>query len=144
MNNVKEQLSQAYRVEQRINTKLEQISALRELAHGTAQIVTDMPGSPNRNISKLENCVAKMVDLQAEIYEDIQELLETKKKCMDIIKSVGDVTGQLVLEKRYLCYEKWEAIAVELGISTRQVYRVHDAAVRDLEENFSKINGMSG
>ena len=134
MNNVKEQLSQAYRVEQRINTKLEQISALRTLAHGTSQVLTDMPGSPNRNISKLENCVAKMVDLQAEIYEDIQELLETKKKCMDLIKSVGDVTGQLVLEKRYLCYEKWEQIAVELNLSTRQVYRVHDGAIEEIEK----------
>lgn len=135
MNNVKEQLSQAYLMEQRINTKLEQISALRELAHGTANTLSDMPGSPNRNISKMENCVAKMVDLQTEIYEDIQELLKVKEKCMHMIKSVNDVTGQLVLEKRYLCYEKWEQIAVELGLSTRQVYRIHDGAIEEIVEN---------
>lgn len=133
-NCIKEQLAQAYRVEQRVNTKWEQIRSLRDLAEGTSQNLSDMPGSPNRNISKMENYITKMVDLQAELFADIDTLLDIKKKCMELIKKVDNIDGQLILEKRYLCYEKWETIAVDLGFTVRQTYRVHDEAIKNLSE----------
>lgn len=132
--NIKERLMQAYRIEQRVNTKWEQIRSLRDLAECTSQNLSDMPGSPNRNISKMENYVSKMVDLQAELFTDIDDLLDMKKKCMELIKCVDNVDGQLILEKRYLCYEKWEQIAVEMGFAVRQIYRIHDEAIKYLEK----------
>lgn len=135
-NSIKEQLAQAYRVEQRVNTKWEQIRSLRDLAEGTSQNLSDMPGSPNRNISKMENYITKMVDLQAELFADIDTLLDIKKKCMELIKKVDNIDGQLILEKRYLCYEKWETIAVDLGFTVRQVYRIHDDAINKLGEGY--------
>lgn len=129
---IKELLVQAYRVEQRVNTKWEQINSLRDLAEVTSQNFCDMPGSPNRNISKMENYISKMVDLQTELFEDIDILLETKKCCMALIKKVDDIDGQIVLEKRYLCYKRWEEIAVELGYTVRQIYRIHDKALECL------------
>lgn len=135
-NSIKEQLAQAYRVEQRVNTKWEQIRSLRDLAEGTSQNLSDMPGSPNRNISKMENYITKMVDLQAELFADIDTLLDIKKKCMELIKKVDNIDGQLILEKRYLCYEKWETIAVDLGFTVRQVYRIHDDAINKLDEGY--------
>ena len=133
INKVKEILSQAYRVEQRINTKWEQIHSLRELAYGTMNTLSDMPGSPNRNIDKKENYIIKMVDLQSELYDDINNLLDAKKKSMALIKKVENVDGQLILEKRYLCYKKWEEIAMDLKLSSRQIYRLHDDAIKYLE-----------
>ncbi len=134
-NSIKEQLAQAYRVEQRVNTKWEQIRSLRDLAEGTSQNLSDMPGSPNRNISKMENYITKMVDLQAELFADIDTLLDIKRRCMELIKLVDNIDGQLILEKRYLCYEKWETIAVDLGFTVRQIYRIHDDAINKLDEN---------
>lgn len=134
-NSIKEQLAQAYRVEQRVNTKWEQIRSLRDLAEGTSQNLSDMPGSPNRNISKMENYITRMVDLQAELFADIDTLLDIKRRCMELIKQVDNIDGQLILEKRYLCYEKWETIAVDLGFTVRQVYRIHDDAINKLDED---------
>lgn len=139
-NSIKEQLAQAYRVEQRVNTKWEQIRSLRDLAEGTSQNLSDMPGSPNRNISKMENYITKMVDLQAELFADIDTLLDIKKKGMELIKKVDNIDGQLILEKRYLCYEKWETIAVDLGFTVRQVYRIHDDVINKLDEGCGHQN----
>lgn len=48
------------------------------------------------------------------------------------IKMVTDPEGQVVLEERYLCYAKWEDIASELGYTVRQIFRVHDAALKEI------------
>lgn len=125
-------LEQAYRIDQRINCKIEQVSALRSLAAKATSTITDMPGSPNRNVHRMEDIVLKIVDLEAEINADIDELVDLKAEIMKLIKKVESIDGRLVLEKRYLCFEKWEQIAVEMGFSTRQVYRVHDKALEEM------------
>lgn len=45
---------------------------------------------------------------------------------------ITDPEGQVVLEERYLCYAKWEDIASELGYTVRQIFRVHDAALKEI------------
>ena len=128
-------LEQAYRIDQRINCKIEQVSALRSLASKATSTITDMPGSPNRNIHRMEDIILKIVDLENEINADIDELVDLKAEIMKLIKRVESIDGRLVLEKRYLCFEKWEQIAVEMGFSTRQVYRVHDRAIGEIKSN---------
>ena len=45
---VKEYLGQAYRLDQRINSKLEQVASLNELATKCTSTLTGMPRNPNR------------------------------------------------------------------------------------------------
>lgn len=46
---VKEYLSQAYRIDQRINSKLEQVASLRALATKATSTLSDTPPSGGRN-----------------------------------------------------------------------------------------------
>ena len=46
----KEYLSQAYRIDQRINAKLEQVMALRALATKATGTLSDMPRSDSSNV----------------------------------------------------------------------------------------------
>lgn len=46
----KEYLSQAYKIDNDINSKLEQVASLRDLATKATSTMSDTPGSPNRNI----------------------------------------------------------------------------------------------
>ena len=59
-------------------------------------------------------------------------LLESKSQIVESIKQVTDPEGQVVLEERYLCDTKWEDIASELGYTVRQIFRVHDAALKEI------------
>jgi hypothetical protein len=63
---VKAYLGQAYRLDQRINSKLEQIASLNELATKCTYTLTGMPRNPNRSTSTMTDAVA-IIDLQAEI-----------------------------------------------------------------------------
>ena len=51
---VKEYLSQALNIDRSINSKLEQVASLHELATKATTLMSDMPGSPNRNIHKMK------------------------------------------------------------------------------------------
>ena len=41
---------------------------------------------------------------------------------------------QLLLEKRYLCHEKLEDIAIDMNISIQHTFRLHREALKKIEE----------
>ena len=57
----KEYLGQAYRLDQRINSKLEQVLSLRELTTKATATMSDMPGGGSRNVYKMQDIIGKIV-----------------------------------------------------------------------------------
>ena len=129
----KEYLGQAYRLDQRINSKLEQIASLDELAMKCNLRLTGQPRNPDRGISNMAEAVCKIIDLQTEINYDIQKLVDLKREMVRAIKAVDNTEYQTLLELRYLCFKTWEQIAVDLGYNVRHVYRMHDEAVESIK-----------
>ncbi len=101
--NAKEYLSQAFLIDKRINSKIEQLDNLRAISRMTNRQISDMPGSPNRNTHKLEDTVIKIIELEAEIDSDIDALVDLKADITHRIKQINCPEYQLVLELRYLC-----------------------------------------
>ena len=66
----KDYLGQAYRLDQRINSKLEQVLSLRDLTTKATATMSDMPGGGSRNVYKMQDIVAKIIDLENEINAD--------------------------------------------------------------------------
>lgn len=128
----KEYLAQAYRIDQRINSKLEQIVSLRELAAKATSTLTDTPSSGTRNIHSMEGIIVKMMELENEINADIDVLVDLKKEIMSIIKKINNPEQQTLLELRYLCFKTWEQIAVDMGYSIQNAYKVHDRALENI------------
>ena len=128
----KEYLAQAYRLDQRINSKLEQVSSLNELATKCTSTLTGMPRNPNRGTSTMADAIAKIVDLQAEINRDIDRLVDLKRDMVRAIKAVDNTEYQTLLEKRYLCFMSWEQIAVDMNYSLQHTFRLHDNALKKI------------
>jgi DNA-directed RNA polymerase specialized sigma subunit len=126
---VKEYLGQAYRLDQRINSKLEQLESLNGLATKCTSTLTGMPKNPSRSTSMMADAVAKIVDLQAEINRDIDLLVDLKCEMVRVIKNVEHAEYQTLLELRYLCFKTWEQIAVDMNYSIDNVYRIHRKAL---------------
>ena len=125
---IKEYLGQAYRIDHRINSKLDQISALHDLATKASSTVSDMPGSPNRNIHKMEDVFVKIIALEEEVNQDIDELVDLKTDITHLIKTLENHDYQIILEQRYLCFKTWEQISVDMGYSIQHTFRLHDKA----------------
>jgi chromosome segregation ATPase len=125
----REYLGQAYRLDQRINSKLEQVQSLNELTTKATSTLTGMPRNPNQATSTMADAVAKIIDLQAEINRDIDRLVDLKRDVVTLVKSVDNTEFQTLLEKRYLCYLSWEQIAVDMNYSIHHLYKMHNLAL---------------
>ena len=130
---VKEYLSQARYLDQRINSKIQQVASLNDLATKATSVITGMPRNPNHATSSMEDVIAKIIDLQAEINNDIDTLVDLKRSLSKTIKAVDSPEYQTVLEKRYLCFQSWEQIAVEMGYDLRWLYRIHGKALDEVQ-----------
>lgn len=128
----KEYLQQAYRLDQRINSKIEQVASLNELATKCTSSLTGMPRNPNRATSMMADAVDKIIDLQAEINRDIDRLVDLKREIVTVIKAIENPEYQTLLEKRYLCFLTWEQIAVDMGYDLRWLYRIHKRALEQI------------
>ena len=137
----KEYLNQAYRLDQRIRSKQEQISALNDLSTSCSASMTGMPRNPNKGGSRMADAVCKIVDLQDSIAADMQELVELKAEIIATIKAVDCIEYQLILEKRYISGKSWPEIAVDLGYKMRHLYKLHDEALAAVKipEKYSAV-----
>lgn len=129
---VKDYLSQAYRIDQRINSKIEQVSCLHDLATKATQTLSDMPGSATRNTHRMEDVIIKIIDLENEINTEIDRLVDIKREITCLINGVSNPEEQTLLELRYLCFKTWEQIAVDMGYSLQNVYKLHSKALKNL------------
>ena len=128
----KEYLGQAYRLDQRINSKLEQVMSLRSLATKATSTLSDTPPSGTRNVHRMEDIIVKIVDLENEINRDIDNLVDLKREMVSVIKAVTDPEYQTLLELRFLCFRTWEQIAVDMNYSIQHIYRLYDKALKEI------------
>ena len=134
--NAKEYLKQAFYLDKRINSKLEQVESLNALATKATSTLSDMPKSSNRGTSKLEDTIIKIVELQEEINKDIDKLVDLKKEIANSIYSLKDKEEQTVLKKRYLCFNSWEQIAVDMNYSIQYCFKIHRNALKAIDMKF--------
>ena len=128
----KQYLKQARYLDERINTKIAQVSSLHDLATKATSTLSDMPGSPTRNTHRMEDIIIKILMLENEINTDIDKLVDLKDEILSVINGVDDSDSRLILEKRYINLEAWEDIAIALNTSVPNIYRLHDKALRKI------------
>lgn len=129
----KQYLSQAYYLDKRINSKIEQVASLRELAtKATASIHAErVSGTTQR--SPMENAVVKLIDLEHEINDDIDRLVDLKRELNEFISEIDNHAYRIVLELRYLNGNTWEEVSAVMGYDLRWIYRLHGKALNEVE-----------
>ena len=130
----KEYFDQALTLNKRINSKLDHLGSLREMATKASTTLSDMPRSSSRNVHQMEDIISKIVDLENEINGDIDRFVDMKREYMLVIGDIKNPVHQLVMEQRYLCCRTWEQISVELGYDLRWLHRLHGRALHEAEE----------
>jgi DNA repair protein RecN (Recombination protein N) len=133
----KEYLNQAYWLDRRIDSKLEQLSALKDMATKTTSIMSDDVVSHTRNVHSMQDVIAKIIDMQAEINADIDRLVDLKRDIMQVVKTVDDPELQTLLELD----EKLEKTGAEhrkLLSNYRKAARELTASRKQIAETFTQ------
>ena len=127
--NAEEFLSQAYRIDQQIQSKVAQLDRIRACAYGSGirfgDVKVQTSGPPNR----VEESVLKIMEEERAINEEIDRLVDTKRQIREVISQVEDVTCRLLLEKRNLLFQTWIDICRDMNMSKRWAQTRYKEAV---------------
>ena len=136
--NAKEYLGQAYRLDQRITSKLQQVESLRSLTERVTVAYGGEVVSHSRNLTSLQDTIVRLMEAEEELNQEIDKLVDLKIEISNIISEVRNESYRLILEKRYLCFLPWDQIAADLNISRRWVLIQHDRAVNVVDRLIQK------
>ena len=128
----KEYLSQAFWLDRRIDSRLEQLASLKNIAERTTSAMSDVVVSRTRNTHGMEDVIAKIIDMQEEINRDIDRLVDLKREIMQVVHAVEDPELQMLLDLRYLSFKSWQEVAAKMGYNIRHIYRLHDLATEQI------------
>ena len=129
----REYLGQAYRLDQRINSKLQQIEQLRSLAQKVSVSYGGDTVSHTRNVTSMEDTIIRLMEAEKGIKLQIDELVDLKLRISNLIDQVRNESYRVILEKRYLCFLSWDQIASDISYSKRWVEIMHSRALEVVE-----------
>ena len=123
-------LNRAFYINQRINSKVEQIASLNALANKVTTTYSQVPASGSHNNHKMEDIIVKIIAMEEDINNDIDELLDIKAEIIGAINAVENEEHRTILEKHYLSLESWEDIAADMNYGVRNVFILHGKALK--------------
>ena len=132
-------LSRAYRLDQQIQSKVDQLRFLRACMSGAALCCTDVKVQNSGPDSRVEDAVLKIMEEERIINEEIDHLVDIKREIREVISRVEDVDQRLVLEERNLLFKTWKEICDDLGASLRWVQTKHREAVEAVGEILDRM-----
>lgn len=101
------------------------------------QRFSSTPRVPSGDRSTMDGAVARHVELERKYRETLAEKEAQQLAIEEAIQSLGDTPERVVMRERYISGKGWPAIITKLqrvGISERQVYRLHGLALLKLKE----------
>ncbi len=129
----KQYLGQMYRLDQRINSKIMQISLLKSNALNITTKINEISVQTSHDNTKMENTMLKIIQQEREIDDEIDRLIDLKDEIRKVIGKVPIIEYRLLLELRYLCFRSWEEIAVEMNYSIDYIFKIHRKALGMVE-----------
>lgn len=128
--NAKEYLRQAYRLDQRINSNIEEVSRLQEMATSVSSpTLGDRVQTSRSTDAPFAKCLEKIMMLEEKINKETDLLVSLKEQMRDIINLVEDTDERMVLRYRYIHNLTWEQIGLELNADARTIRRWHGTAL---------------
>lgn len=132
----KEYLKQVYRIEKHVENLVTErkniLTLLEKCTSTTAGYESDGSTSgthANNAENNIINYISALQDYESKLRTQITEMLIATEKLKQIIENVPNYEHRQILYKRYICFQKWEQIAVDMNYSIRRIYQIHGEAL---------------
>lgn len=83
--------------------------------------------------------MSRYADFAAMVDQRIDRLIDIKRETLAVIDQVEDSTLRTLLVHRYINFEHWEQIAVDMHYSWRQIMRMHGQALHTAEPIIARM-----
>ncbi len=136
----KKYLSEVQRLQTIIEQKQERIKEIRESASTVRAVRYDLEkvqGGGHRD--KIGDSVAKIVDLETEVENDIVNLLYRKHEITNQIHKLANLNHMKILYKRYIEGKDLQTIADEINYTYQYVLELQKQALKAFETTNKEI-----
>ncbi len=128
----KEYLRQTYRMNEQMNSYLQEIEELRELSMRISgsnfnECITHTKSTEPQFIQ----CIDKLVDMEHDLACKIDHLIALKAKISTAIDNLSNPKEEILLRYRYINHYSWEKIRMLMNVSNRTVHRIHSNALKN-------------
>lgn len=138
----KEYLQQAHRLEQLIQSMMEEVRQLRLLAvNVSAPVLGDRVTESKNSEAPFCKTLEKLMETEEEMQTTIQQLLSLKEQIRKVIDDLDNPDERVVLRYRYFHQLTWEEIGDRLNVNRSSVKRWHNQAIEKvhLPEDMIKL-----
>ncbi len=126
-----EYLHQAYRLDHKINSDIEELARLREMSVSiSSPQLTERVQTSRLAEAPFVRCVYKIRELEEKINAEVDLYVDLKREIRSVIEKVENTDEQMVLRYRYIHNMTWEQIGDELHADRSTVRRWHGAALQ--------------
>lgn len=126
----KDYLKQAYRLDHRINSDIEELGRLREMSASISSPSMGEKVQTNRSTdAPFVKCLERIYEQEEKINAEIDMLVNLKNEIRSVIDTVSNTDERMVLRYRYIHNYTWEQIGDEMSADSRTVRRWHGKAL---------------
>lgn len=133
---VKSFMKQHWRLKKEINAKYSSLIELRSMAEKTTSTLTGMPSSHSEG-SKVENYAIRLVEMQIDMEECVNQLIEIRQKTVRMIDLASDPLARAILTEYHINGKTLEVTAETIGYSTRQIINIMNKSYEEIAEKIS-------
>lgn len=134
---VKAFMSRSWKLRGEIRARYQRLEELRSMAEKTTTSFSLTPSTPQGNISRVEAYAVRIVEMQEDMEECVNQLYEIQRKVQEMINLASDPLQRAVLIDYHLNGKTCSKVAGEIGYSERQVWRIMNAAYEEIAEKMS-------
>jgi len=134
----KEYLQQIYSISKRVERLEAQREAIRQEMYSIKSPAGSMTADRVQSSmtgDRIEKLIARVDKLERHIVIEKTNLIKYQEKIVKQIEAMPSERQKDLLHRRYVRFDKWEQIAVDMDMSTRHVYRLHGEAL----QSFAKL-----
>ncbi len=87
-----------------------------------------------------DDTYVKIMGYKDTIEKKIEELVDLKRRVLNVIDSIDDTEKRLILTMRYVNLKTWEQIERDLPMSRKTMFIVHKKAVKEFDTKYTRKN----
>ena len=127
-------LREIKRLDSIINSGIAEMDAIYAMITRITPVLKDDVVTGSGNADKIGNAIAKLVDMREELNRDVDKLVDKKREASALLKKLQNPLHYEVLHKRYVMFETFEQIALEIGKTYRWVCVLHGRALQAFDK----------
>ena len=133
-------MKQVFDKYQEVDSKIEQIARLRELATSTTTIINGMPKATHSVNFKVENAIIHSLDEPIyKLNEELKVFIALYNEVSNAIAQIKERDERIILEYRYLAFKSWQDIAQSMNLSKDRIFQLHRMALEKITANYSEL-----